>query len=167
MPTSVGPISAGPISSIRAPRVGFIVTNLSRPAERVVAFYNHRGTAEQYIKEGKYAIKWTRLSCDLSGADLSKADLREANLSGADLAGAVLYEANLFQANLSGAMLYKAKLIESDLRADLGRESVAAIGDRFHRRRLDNHHLSNVTIPISVFCSAITYSPCPVSRTLH
>jgi hypothetical protein len=45
------------------PRVGFIVTNLSRPAERVVAFYNHRGTAEQFIKEGKYAIKWTRLSC--------------------------------------------------------------------------------------------------------
>ena len=45
------------------PRVGFIVTNLSRPAERVVAFYNQRGTAEQYIKEGKNAIKWTRLSC--------------------------------------------------------------------------------------------------------
>jgi hypothetical protein len=39
------------------PRVRFIVTNLSRSAERVVAFYNHRGTAEQYIKEGKYAIK--------------------------------------------------------------------------------------------------------------
>ena len=45
------------------PRVGFIVTNLSRPAERVVAFYNQRGTAEQLIKEGKNAIKWTRLSC--------------------------------------------------------------------------------------------------------
>ena len=45
------------------PRVGYIVTNLSRPAERVVAFYNQRGKAEQYIKEGKYAIKWTRLSC--------------------------------------------------------------------------------------------------------
>jgi len=45
------------------PRVGFIVTNMSRPAERVVAFYNHRGTAEQWIKEGKHAIKWTRLSC--------------------------------------------------------------------------------------------------------
>ena len=45
------------------PRVGFIVTNLSRPAERVVAFYNQRGTAEQHIKEGKYAINWTRLSC--------------------------------------------------------------------------------------------------------
>ena len=33
------------------------------PAERVVAFYNQRGTAEQYIKEGKNAIRWTRLSC--------------------------------------------------------------------------------------------------------
>jgi hypothetical protein len=45
------------------PRVGFIVTNLSRPAERVVAFYNQRGKAEQYIKEGKNAIRWMRLSC--------------------------------------------------------------------------------------------------------
>jgi hypothetical protein len=45
------------------PRVGFIVTNLARPAERVVPFYNQRGTAEQWIKEGKSAIKWTRLSC--------------------------------------------------------------------------------------------------------
>jgi hypothetical protein len=45
------------------PRVGFIVTNLSRPAERVVVFYNKRGTCEQWIKEGKGAIKWTRLSC--------------------------------------------------------------------------------------------------------
>ena len=45
------------------PRIGFIVTNLSRPAERVVAFYNRRGTAEQHIKEGKNAINWTRLSC--------------------------------------------------------------------------------------------------------
>jgi hypothetical protein len=35
----------------------------ARPAERIVAFYNHRGTCEQYIKEGKGAIKWTRLSC--------------------------------------------------------------------------------------------------------
>ena len=45
------------------PRVGFIVTNLSRPAERVVAFYNQRGTAEQWIREGKGAIRWMRLSC--------------------------------------------------------------------------------------------------------
>jgi hypothetical protein len=45
------------------PRVGFIVTNMTRPAEQVVAFYNQRGTAEQYIKEGKNAVTWTRLSC--------------------------------------------------------------------------------------------------------
>ena len=29
----------------------------------MVAFYNQRGTAEQWIKEGKNAIRWTRLSC--------------------------------------------------------------------------------------------------------
>ena len=45
------------------PRIGFIVTNLSRSAKRVVRFYNQRGTAEQWIKEGKNAIRWTRLSC--------------------------------------------------------------------------------------------------------
>jgi hypothetical protein len=45
------------------PRVGFIVTNRSLPNARVLAFYNERGTAEQHIKEGKYALKWTRLSC--------------------------------------------------------------------------------------------------------
>lgn len=45
------------------PRVGFIVTNLARPAQRVVAYDNQRGTAEQRIKEGKTAIRWTRLSC--------------------------------------------------------------------------------------------------------
>src|SRR5260370_40839221 len=45
------------------PRVGFIVTNMRKPAENVRAFYNQRGTVEQCIKEGKAAIKWTRLSC--------------------------------------------------------------------------------------------------------
>ncbi|MBY0586827.1 IS1380 family transposase [bacterium] len=45
------------------PRVGFIVTSLWIAEERVVRFYNGRGTAEQWIKEGKQAIKWTRLSC--------------------------------------------------------------------------------------------------------
>ncbi len=45
------------------PRVGFIVTNLSRPAERVVTPSTRRGTAEQWIKEGKNAIKRTLLSC--------------------------------------------------------------------------------------------------------
>lgn len=45
------------------PRVGFIATNLPWRCKRVVRFYNQRGTAEQWIKEGKNAVKWTRLSC--------------------------------------------------------------------------------------------------------
>jgi hypothetical protein len=45
------------------PRVGFIVTNMSAKAKNVVRFYNRRGLCEQYIKEGKYALSWTRLSC--------------------------------------------------------------------------------------------------------
>ena len=45
------------------PRVGFILTNLSIRPEGVVNFYNGRGTAEQWIKEGKYTLNWTRLSC--------------------------------------------------------------------------------------------------------
>lgn len=45
------------------PRAGFIVTNLKWSSRRVVKFYNKRGTAENWIKEGKHATKWTRLSC--------------------------------------------------------------------------------------------------------
>jgi hypothetical protein len=45
------------------PRMGFIVTNLRWKSSNVVKFYNKRGTAEQWIKEGKYALNWTRLSC--------------------------------------------------------------------------------------------------------
>jgi hypothetical protein len=45
------------------PRIGFIVTNLRWKSSNVVRFYNKRGTAEQRIKDGKYALNWTRLSC--------------------------------------------------------------------------------------------------------
>jgi Transposase DDE domain group 1 len=45
------------------PRVGFVVTNLKQPAEWVVSFYNGRGTAEQWIREGKAALRWTRIPC--------------------------------------------------------------------------------------------------------
>jgi len=45
------------------PRINFIVTNLRWKSNNVVKFYNKRGTAEQWIKEGKYALNWTRLSC--------------------------------------------------------------------------------------------------------
>ncbi len=35
------------------PRVGFVVTNLSRSPERMTKFNQGRGTAKQWIKEGK------------------------------------------------------------------------------------------------------------------
>lgn len=57
------------------PRVGFIVTNLTRPAARVTAFYNQRGIAEQWIKEGKNAVKWTRLSCQTMNANAVRLQL--------------------------------------------------------------------------------------------
>ena len=45
------------------PQASFVVTNLVATPQAVVEFYNGRGTAEQWIKEGKYALHWTRLSC--------------------------------------------------------------------------------------------------------
>ena len=46
-----------------ARRVGFIATNMETASRAVVRFYNKRGTAEQWIKEGRQAVKTTRLSC--------------------------------------------------------------------------------------------------------
>jgi hypothetical protein len=54
------------------PSVGFVVTNLARSAEGIITFYNRRGTCEQYIKEGKNAIKWTRLSCRKFAANAAR-----------------------------------------------------------------------------------------------
>ena len=56
------------------PDSSFVVTNLTAPPRAVVRFYNRRGTADQsptrhsfgdgaWIKEGKYALHWTHLSC--------------------------------------------------------------------------------------------------------
>ena len=39
------------------------MTNLALDNRAVVRFYNKRGTAEQWIKEGKQAVAMTRLSC--------------------------------------------------------------------------------------------------------
>ncbi len=41
-------------------RVGLIVTNVETPSGAVVRFYNKRGTAEQWIKESKQAVKNAR-----------------------------------------------------------------------------------------------------------
>ena len=57
------------------PTIGFIISNLPRSPEGIVAFYNQRGTCEQYIKEGKNAIKWTRLSCRTFAANTVRLQL--------------------------------------------------------------------------------------------
>jgi hypothetical protein len=57
------------------PRVGFIAVNMARPPENVVAFYDKRGACEQWIKEGKGAIRWTRLSCRSFAADAVRLQL--------------------------------------------------------------------------------------------
>jgi hypothetical protein len=54
------------------PRVGFIVTDMSRPSDRVATFCNHRGTAEQWIKEGRDAVTRTMLSCRNARAQMRR-----------------------------------------------------------------------------------------------
>ncbi len=44
-------------------------------ADRVFDFYNRRGTAEQWIKEGKFAIRWMRLSCRTFAANAVRLQL--------------------------------------------------------------------------------------------
>ena len=71
---------------------------------------------------------------DLSGADLSGADLFRANLSGANLSGADLFRANLSGADLSGADLSGADLFRANLSganlsgADLFRANLSGAG---------------------------------------
>ena len=44
------------------PDIGFMVAELGHSAERLVAFYNHPGTADQQIKDAMNVIRWTRPS---------------------------------------------------------------------------------------------------------
>jgi len=58
------------------PRAGFIVTNLETDSRAVVRFYNKRGTAEEWIKEGKQAVNMTRLSWGALGARFRSNEVR-------------------------------------------------------------------------------------------
>jgi hypothetical protein len=53
-----------------------IVRNLTLPSRAVARFYNERGTAEQWIKEGKQATHWARLSCRRFRANEAHSQLR-------------------------------------------------------------------------------------------
>src|SRR5713226_4616023 len=54
---------------------GFIVTNLSLLSRVVVRFYNKRGTAEQWMKEGKQATHWTGYRVICSGTNEARLQL--------------------------------------------------------------------------------------------
>jgi hypothetical protein len=45
------------------PRVGFIVTNLETDSYAVVRLYNQQETVDQWIGEGKQAVRMARLNC--------------------------------------------------------------------------------------------------------
>ena len=84
--------------------------------------FNREEVLELLGKGCKKAV----LDYDLSGADLSGADLRRANLSGADLSDADLRRANLRRADLSGADLRRANLSGAYLSdADLRRANLS------------------------------------------
>jgi len=60
------------------PRLGFIETNMSRPAERAVAFYNKRGTSSNGSRKAKArsnGCDWMRLSCGTSAANALRLQL--------------------------------------------------------------------------------------------
>ena len=66
----------GRVASRRACSACRLHRHQHEPSGRaVVAFYNKRGTCEQWIKEGKGAIKWTRLSCRTFAANAVRLQL--------------------------------------------------------------------------------------------
>ncbi len=123
------------------PRVAFIVTNLARSAEGVVAFYNKRGTCEQYIKEGKNAIKWTRLSCRTFAANAVRLQLH-----------ALAYNLNFMR------MLAMPKAVERWSMTSL-REKLIKIGAKVvsHGRYI-TFQLAEVAVPRQMFAEFCRWS---------
>jgi hypothetical protein len=121
------------------PRVGFVVTNLSRPAERVVAFYNHRGTAEQWIKEGKNAINWTRLSCRSFAANAVRLQLH-----------ALVYNLGNFLRTLATPELIKDRSLSSL------KEKLIKIGAKVvSRGRYIAFQMAQVAVPRMLFAEIL------------
>ena len=134
------------------PHVGFIVTNLARSAEAVVVFYNRRGTCEQYIKEGKNAIKWTRLSCRSFAANAVRLQLH-----------ALAYNLGNFMRTLA-----MPKTVERWSLTSL-REKLIKIGAKVVRHgRYVTFQLAEVAVPRQMFAEILSliahYEHCPRRR---
>ena len=95
-------------------------------------------------------------TCDLSGVDLQKAELKKADLAGTNLSGADLSQANLAKANLSGADLSGANLAEANLvQADLSGANLS--GANFHWAILTSANLSGANLKNAFLVKADCY----------
>src|ERR1044071_4192253 len=122
------------------PRVGFIVTNPARSAEGIVSFYNKRGTCEQWIKEGKGAIKWTRLSCRTFAANVVRLQLH-----------ALAYNLANFMRTLA-----MPKTVERWSMTSL-REKLIKIGAKdVHHGRYVTFQLAEVAVPRRLFADILS-----------
>ena len=119
-----------------------------------------REKLNKILKEHKHWINedcnnWEEMRADLSGVDLSRANLSGANLlnadlSDAELSGANLSGANLYNADLRGANLSGANLLNADLSGvDLGRANLSGAdlrGANLSGANLLNADLSGVDL---------------------
>jgi hypothetical protein len=92
-----------------------------------------------------WRAKKPSVDIDLSGANLDRAYLWQANLSGANFEGAYLFQTNLSGANLSGANLSRAHLSGAYLwQANLTRANLS--GANLHAANLSGADLSDVNL---------------------
>ncbi|WP_257998862.1 pentapeptide repeat-containing protein [Fischerella thermalis] len=96
--------------------------------------------------------------CDLQGAKLERADLSGVNLSNANLTGADLEKANLSNANLSGANLTNADLEEANL------TGANLKGANFQRADLEDANLTNADVTGANFQGADLYGVIGLKR---
>ena len=89
------------------PRVGFIVTNLSRPAERVVAFYNQRGTAEMSGPLRRARLRRRGITSMADDDDLVQASADEADAYSALLAAVEAMAENMIKNGADPAAVEK------------------------------------------------------------
>jgi hypothetical protein len=134
------------------PRVGFLVTNLPLEPEQVFGFYNQRGTAEQYIKEGKIALKWTRLSCKTMAQNEVRLQLHAlaynlgAFLQTADLPDEIAdWSLTSLQARL---IKIGARVVRHARAVTFQLAEVIISGDLFHRILAAIHRLRPPPVPI-------------------
>jgi uncharacterized protein YjbI with pentapeptide repeats len=88
-------------------------------------------------------------NCDLSGANMSGANLTKADLRGANMSGANLSEANLSGANMSGANLTRANLSGANLS-----------GANLTNANLTNAKLSEATWTDGSKCKWVAFGEC-------